>query len=45
MPPRAREQELVEVGERDDELDVVLLDETRERRDVGRIFDRVTSSK
>ena len=28
---RAREQELVEVGERDDELDVVLLDELRER--------------
>ena len=36
---RAREQELVEVGERDDELDVVLLDELRERRDVGWILD------
>src|SRR6266542_1782305 len=35
----AGEQTLVEVGERDDQADVVLLHELAQRRDVGRIVD------
>ncbi len=35
----ARERELVEVGERDDQLHVVALDELAERRDVGGVVD------
>jgi hypothetical protein len=36
---RARQQDLVEIGERDDQPDVVLLDYCGERPDVARIVD------